>query len=85
MPNHIIITPKGLAIILLASTDKEAASFIIQIPKQLLAELQNIAFNFVIQHEAIAVGQCTASKSVDPATPTTSFLQGIKRFSSYFF
>lgn len=36
MPNNIIITPKALAIIVLASAGKEVGSFITQLPEQLL-------------------------------------------------
>ena len=36
MPNTIIITPKALAIIVLASAGKEVGSFIIQLPNQLV-------------------------------------------------
>ena len=38
MPNAPIITPKALAIILLANTGQEVGSFIVQIPEQLLIE-----------------------------------------------
>ncbi len=48
MPNNIIITPKALAIILLASASKDVGGFMIQIPEQLLVEAQSRAINFGI-------------------------------------
>ena len=41
MPNHIIIPPKALAILFLASAGKEVCTFIIQLPDQLLIELND--------------------------------------------
>ena len=49
MPN-IILTPKAFAIILLASAGREATSFMIQLPEQLLIEAQSRAVNFAIQN-----------------------------------
>ena len=56
MSNNILITPKALAIIILASALKEVCSFIIQLPEQLILEIQTRAVNFGIQYGAIAIG-----------------------------
>jgi len=45
MPNNSIITPKALAIIILASAGKEVGSFIIQLLEQLLIEAQSRIVN----------------------------------------
>lgn len=79
MPNNLIITPKALAIILLASAGKEVGSFMIQLPEQLLIEAQSRAMNFGIQYGAIAIGQAVAgSKFVDPTAPAKLFGQGLE-------
>ena len=66
MPNRII-SPKAFTIILLASAGKEMASFMIQLPEQLLMEAQTRAVNFGIQYGAMAIGQSVGgSKFVDP-------------------
>ncbi len=56
MPNNIIITPKAFALISVASASKEVGSFMIQLPEQLLIEVQSRAFNFGIQYGVIAIG-----------------------------
>ena len=48
MPNNIIITPKALAIMLLASAGKEVGGFMGQLPEQLLMKIQSRAINFGI-------------------------------------
>lgn len=82
MPNTII-TPKAFAIILLASAGKEAASFMIQLPEQLLIEAQSRAVNFAIQYGAMAIGQCVVgSKFVDPTGPGQLFVQGVESLTT---
>nr|ULD16192.1 hypothetical protein [Cylindrotheca closterium] len=79
MPNNIIITPKALAIIVLASAGKDVGSFIIQLPEPLLIEAQSRAVNFGIQYGAIAIGQAiVGSKFVDPGVPVKLFEKGIE-------
>lgn len=83
MPNNIIITPKALAIILLASAGKEVGSFIIQLPEQLLIEAQSRAVNFGIQYGAIAIGQAVVgSKFVNPTAPAELFVQGFESLTT---
>ena len=53
MPNNLIITPKALAIILLASAGKEVGGFMVQLPELLLMEIQSRSVNFGIQYGAI--------------------------------
>ena len=43
MPTNIIVTPKALALVVLVSTGREVASFMIQLPEQLLIEAQSRA------------------------------------------
>ena len=75
MPNNLILTPKALAIILLASAGKDVGGFIIQLPEQLLIEAQRRAINFGIQYGAIAIGEFTVgSKFVDPVAPAKLFV-----------
>ena len=81
MPNNII-TPRLYAIILLASAGQEVGSFIIQIPQQLLVEVQNRAVNLGIQYGAIAIGQAAGSRLVDLAAPVKLFIQGLKSLTS---
>jgi hypothetical protein len=79
MPNTPIITPKALAIILLANAGQEVGSFIVQIPEQLLIEAQSRAINFGIQYGAMAIGQAAiGSKFVDPTAPAKLFSQGFE-------
>lgn len=78
MPNNLIITPKALAIILIASAGKEVGSFMIQLPEQLLIEAQSRAVNFGIQCGAMAIAQAVVeSKFVDPTAPAKLFVQGV--------
>lgn len=61
-----IITPKAFTSILLVSTGKEMASFMIQLPEQLLIEAQSRTVNLGIQYGAMAIGQSVGgSKFVD--------------------
>ena len=83
MPNNLIITPKALAIILLASVGKEVGSFMIQLPEQLLIEAQSRAVNFGIQYGAMAIGQAVVgSKFVDPTAPAKLFVQGVESLTN---
>ena len=83
MPNNLIITPKALAIILLASAGKEVGGFMLQLPEQLLMEIQSRAVNFGIQYGAIAIGQAVVgSKFVDPTAPARLFLQGVESLNN---
>ena len=83
MPNNIIITPKALAIIILASAGKEVGSFLIQLPEQLLIEAQSRVINFGIQYGAIAIGQAAiGSKFVDPVAPAKLFVQGVESLTT---
>ena len=78
MPNNIIITPKALTIIILASFDNEVGSFMIQLPEQLLLEAQNRTVNFVIQYGSIAIGQAAVgSKAIDFTASAKLFFTGI--------
>ena len=82
MPN-LIITPKALAIIVLASAGQEVASFLTPLPEQLLVEAQSRAMNFAIQYGALAIGQSVAgSKFVDPVGPTRLFVEGLKELAN---
>lgn len=83
MPNNIIITPKAFAIIFLVSAGKEVGSFIIQLPEQLLIEVQSRAMNLGIQYGAIAIGQAVAgSKFVDPTAPAKLFAKGFESLTT---
>ena len=83
MPNNIIITPKALAVILLASFGQEVGSFVVQIPEQLLIEAQSRMMNFGIQYGTIAIGQAViGSKFADPAAPAKLFVQGFESLAS---
>ena len=83
MPNNLIITPKALVIILLASAGKEVGGFMVQLPEQLLMEIQSRAVNFGIQYGAIAIGQAVVgSKFVDPAAPARLFVQGVESLNN---
>ena len=83
MPNPIIVTPKAMAVILLASFGQEVASFAVQIPEQLLVEVQSRMMNFGIQYGAIAVGQAViGSKFADPAAPAKLFVQGFESLAT---
>ncbi len=83
MPNNLIIIPKALAIILLASAGKEVGGFMLQLPEQLLMEIQSRAVNFGIQYGAIAIGQAVVgSKFVDPTAPARLFLQGVESLNN---
>ena len=63
MPN-LIITPKALAIIALASAGKEVGGFMVQLPEQLLMEIQSRAVNLGIQYRAIAIGQVLLGRNL---------------------
>ena len=74
MPN-VIITPKALAIIVLATAGQEVGSFMVQLPEQLLIE----ALNFAIQYGAIAIGQSVGESGfVDPKAPGKLFVQSVE-------
>ena len=83
MPNNLIITPKALAIIALASAGKEVGAIIVQLPEQLLMEIQSRAVNLGIQYGAIAIGQAVVgSKFVDPTAPAKLFMQGVESLNN---
>ncbi len=83
MPNNIIITPKALAIMLLASAGKEVGGFMGQLPEQLLMKIQSRAINFGIQYGAIAIGQAVGgSKFVDPTASAKLFQQGVQSLAT---
>jgi hypothetical protein len=83
MPNNIIITPQALAIIFIASAGKEVASFMIQLPEQLLLEAQSRALNFGIQYGTMPIGQAAVgSKFVDPTAPAKLFVQGVESLTN---
>ena len=83
MPNNIIITPKTLAIIILASVGQEVDSFVIRLPEQLLIEAQSRAINFAIQYGSIVIGEAVAgSQFADPAAPAKLFVQGFESLAT---
>ena len=55
----------------------------VQIPEQLLTEIQSRAVNFGIQYAAIAIGQVVVgSKFVDPTAPARLFVQGVEALNN---
>ena len=83
MPNNLIITPKALAIILIASVGKEVGSFMLQLPEQLLLQVQSRAINFGIQYGAMAIEEAVVgSKFVDIAAPAKLFVQGVESLTN---
>ena len=64
------ITPKAMAIIILAMMSPEVGGFMIKIPEQLLQDAQIRAANFAIQYSVIAIGQVAAGQGVDAMGPT---------------
>ena len=71
-----IITPQQFAIILLASTVKDTAGFIIQIPEALLAEAKARAINLAMQYGTIAAAQTSVGAALDLNSPQQLFLNG---------
>ena len=68
-----------MAIILLASFGQEVGAWLVQIPEQLMMEIQSRTINLGIQYGAIAVGQAVAgSRFVDLAAPVKLFEQGFE-------
>lgn len=92
MPNPVI-TPRALAVVLLASLGSEVsevASFLIVLPEQLLIEAQQraIAFaqqkgaNLGLQYATRAVSQAVGGSNVDPLGPTKLFIQGLEALNN---
>ena len=78
MPNNLIANPKALAIVFLASAGKEVGGLLVQLPEQLLMEMQSRAINFAIQYGTVAIGQVVVgSKFVDPTAPAKLFKTGV--------